>query len=110
MLRSMKSPQRLPRQLHFKVDGTGSSSILIGSKEAVLTKQGTGRFTLTFVQPFARECVAVGSVVYGAAGLILSIESSSASAVAVRMYDAAGVDQDADFHLIVQGFDAADEY
>ncbi len=110
MLRSMKSPQRLPRQLHFKVDGTGSSSILIGSKEAVLTKQGTGRFTLTFVQPFARECVAVGSVVYGAAGLILSIESSSASAVAVRMYDAAGVDQDADFHLIVQGFDATDEY
>ena len=110
MLRSIKSPQRQPRQLHFKVDGTGSSSILIGSKDAVLSKQGTGRFTLTFEQPFARECVALGSVVYGAAGLILSISASSATAVSVRMYDAAGVDQDADFHLMVMGFDAADEY
>jgi hypothetical protein len=110
MLRSIKSPQRLPRQLHFKVDGTGSSSIVIGSKDAVLSKQGTGRFTLTFEQPFARQCVAMGSVVYGAAGLILSISATSATAVSVRMYDAAGVDQDADFHLMVMGFDAADEY
>jgi hypothetical protein len=110
MLRSIKSPQRLPRQLHFKVDGTGTSSIVIGSKDAVLSKQGTGLFTLTFEQPFARECVAMGSVVYGAAGLILSISATSATAVSVRMYDAAGVDQDADFHLMVMGFDAADEY
>jgi hypothetical protein len=49
-------------------------------------------------------------VIYGAAGIIASIESTSSTAVAVRIYDAAGVDQDADFHLVVQGFDAADEY
>lgn len=110
MLRSIKSPQRLPRQLAFKVDGTGSSSIVIGSKDATLSKTATGRFTLTFAEPFARAPIAVGSVIYGASGLILSIESATASAVAVRMYDGAGADQDADFHLIVQGFDAADEY
>lgn len=110
MLREIKSSQRLPRQLHFKVDGTGTASIVIGSKDAVLTDVGTGRFTLTFAKPFARPPVAVGSVIYGASGLILSIESATASAVDVRIYDAAGADADADFHLIVQGFDAADEY
>lgn len=110
MLRSIKSPQRAPRLLAFKVDGTGSSSIVIGSKDATLSKTATGRFVVTFEQAFARAPIAVGSVIYGASGLILSIESATASAVSVRMYDAAGVDQDADFHLMVQGFDAADEY
>lgn len=111
MLRSIKSPQRAPRQLHFKVDGTGgSASILIGSKDATVAKVATGRFTVTFEQAFAREPVAIPVVVYGAAGLIASISASSASAVSVRIYDAAGADQDADFHLMVQGFDAADEY
>lgn len=110
MLRSIKSPQRLPRALHFSVDGTGSPSILVGSKEATLSKTATGRFLLTFTQPFARAPIAVGSVVYGGTGVILSIESATATAVAVRMYTLAGADGDADFHLMVQGFDAADEY
>lgn len=110
MLRSIKSPQRGPRLLAFQVDGTGSSSIVVGSKDATLSKTATGRFVLTLEQPFARAPIAVGSVVYGASGLILSIESATASAISVRMYDAAGVDQDADFHLMVHGFDAADEY
>lgn len=111
MLRSIKSPQRAPRQLHFKVDGTGgSASLLIGSKDASVAKVAQGRYTVTFEQAFAREPVAVAAVIYGAAGIIASIESSSATAVSVRIYDAAGADQDADFHLVVQGFDAADEY
>jgi len=110
MLRSVKTSQRLPRQLAFKVDGTGTASIVIGSKDATLTDNGTGRYTLTFAKPFARDVVAVGSVIYGASGLILSVVSASKTAVQVRIYDGAGADQDADFHLIVMGFDAADEY
>lgn len=111
MLRSLKSPQRAPRQLHFKVDGTGgSASILIGSKDASVARTAQGRYTVTFEQAFAREPVAVCAVIYGAAGIIASIASTSPTAVAVRIYDAAGADQDADFHLVVQGFDAADEY
>lgn len=111
MLRSIKSPQRLPRQLHFKVDGTGgSASLLIGSKDASVAKAAQGQYTITFEQPFARECVAVASCIYGSAGIIASISATSASAVSVRIYDAAGADQDSDFHVMVQGFDAADEY
>jgi hypothetical protein len=111
MLRSIKSPQRMPRQLHFKVDGTGgSASLLIGSKDASVVRSAQGRYTITFEQPFARECVAIPAVVYGSAGIIASVESSAAGSVAIRIYDAAGADQDADFHLMVQGFDAADEY
>lgn len=111
MLRSIKSPQRLPRQLHFKVDGTGgSASLLIGSKDASVARTAQGRYTVTFEQPFAREVLALVSVIYGSAGIIASIASTSATSVSVRIYDAAGVDQDSDFHLMVQGFDAADEY
>lgn len=110
MLREIKSTQRLPRQLHFKADGTGSPALLIGSKDASLVRDAQGRYTITFVKPFARECVAVASVIYGSAGIIASISATSATAVSVRIYDAAGADQDSDFHLVVQGFDAADEY
>jgi hypothetical protein len=111
MLRSIQSTQRLPRQLHFKVDGTGgSASLLIGSKDASVARTAQGRYTITFEQAFAREPVAIPVVIYGSAGIIASVSASSASAVSVRIYDAAGVDQDSDFHLMVQGFDAADEY
>jgi hypothetical protein len=111
MLREIKSPQRLPRQLHFKVDGTGgSASLLIGSKDATVARSAQGHYVVTFEKPFARECVAIASVIYGSAGIIASISATSASSVSVRIYDAAGADQDADFHLVVQGFDAADEY
>lgn len=111
MLRSIQTTQRLPRQLHFKVDGTGgSASIIIGSKDATVAKVATGRYTITFEKAFAREPVAIPVVIYGAAGVIASVSASSATAVSVRIYDLAGADQDADFHLMVQGFDASDEY
>lgn len=111
MLRSIQSTQRLPRQLHFKIDGTGgSASILIGSNDASVVRTAQGRYTVTFAQEFAREPVAIVAVIYGAAGIIASIASTSTASVAVRIYDAAGADQDSDFHLVVQGFDTADEY
>lgn len=108
MLREIKSSQRLPRQLHFKVDGTGSASIVIGSKDASLADNGTGDYTLTFVKPFARPPVVVASSL--TAGAVIQIASASATAVQIVVTDLAAAALDADLMVVVQGFDAADEY
>jgi hypothetical protein len=108
MLRSIKSPQRLPRQLHFKVDGTGTASIVIGSRDAALADNGTGDYTLTFSQPFARLPVVVASSI--TAGAVIQIASATVSACQIVVKDTSGSALDADLMIIVQGFDAADEY
>lgn len=109
MLREIKSPQRHPRQLHFHVDGTGTVSLVIGSKDATLVKNATGDYTITFAKPFSRAAVAVGSPI--TAGSVLEIASASASAVQVLTKANTGAAAtDTDFYLIVQGFDAVDEY
>ena len=108
MLREIKSPQRLPRQLHVKLDGTGSSSIVIGSKDVSLTDNGTGDYTLTFAKPFARPPVVVASSL--TAGAVVQIASATATACQLLVKDLSSVALDADLMVIVQGFDAVDEY
>ncbi len=108
MLREIKSPQRLPRQLHFKVDGTGAASLLIGSKDGTLADNGTGDYTITFEKPFARLPVVVASSL--TAGAVVQIASATASACQIVVTDLAAAALDADLMVIVQGFDAADEY
>lgn len=108
MLREIKSPQRLPRQLHIKMDGTGAASILIGSKDASLADNGVGDYTLTFAKPFARAPIVVASSL--TAGAVIQIASASASACQLLVTDLAAAPKDADLMVIVQGFDAADEY
>lgn len=108
MLREIKSTQRLPRQLHFKVDGTGAASILVGSKDATLTDNGVGDYTLTFAKPFARGPIVVCSSL--TAGAVMQIAAASASACQIVVKDTTGAALDIDFMVMVQGFDAADEY
>lgn len=107
MLREIKSTQRLPRQLHLKVDGTGAPSILIGSRDAVLTDNGTGDYTLTWAVPFARPPVVVASSL--TAGAVIQIASATASACQILVTDLAAAALDADLMVIVQGYDAVDE-
>lgn len=108
MLREIKCSQRLPRQLHFKVQGTGTASILVGESDASLTDNGTGDYTLTFSKPFARVPVVVASSM--TAGAIIQVAVASVSACQLVVTDAAAAALDADLMVIVQGFDAADEY
>ena len=54
MLREIKSTQRLPRQLAFKITGTGTEAINIGGFDATLADNGTGDYPITFSKPFAR--------------------------------------------------------
>lgn len=109
MLRSIKSPQRAPRILSFKVTGTGTAAISVGSKDATLVDNGTGDYTLTFEAPFKRVPVAVATA--QTAGVYCEvIPSASAVQVLCKAADGTEAAEDAIFHLIVMGFDAADEY
>jgi len=107
MLREIKSTQRLPRQLALKVTGTGTAAISIGSFDASLTDNGTGDYTITFNEPFARSPVCVASC--QTATCYAEIAAASATSVQVLTKSNANVATDAVFHLIVQGYDAADE-
>jgi len=109
MLRSIKSRQRLPRQLAIKVTGTGTAAISVGRTEATHVDNGTGDYTLTFAQPFARVPVAVASS--QTAGVYCEvIPSATAVQILCKAADGTEAAEDAIFHVIVLGFDAADEY
>lgn len=108
MLREIKNSQRLPRLHAFRVDGTGTASILAGSFDASLVDNGTGDYTLTLLKPFARLPVAVGSAI-GATAAVVQLSAVTSSTVRVLCFDAAGAAVDADFHLMVMGYDSSDE-
>lgn len=109
MLRELKGTQRLPRVLAFRVDGTGTASLLEGGNDGTLTDNGTGDYTIAFRVPFQRVPIVqatpltVDSVAY--------IHEVSASAVTIRTRTVADAPAavDADFHLSVHGFDSADQ-
>jgi len=108
MLREIKSTQRLPRQLALKVNGVGGSpAIQIGQFDATLADNGTGDYTLTFAKPFARSPVVVASCV--TATCYAEIAAATATSVQILTKSNANAATDAVFHVIIQGYDAADE-
>lgn len=109
MQRQIESPQRMPRMLAFRVDGTGTASILEGQFDGALTDNGTGDYTITFTKAFVR--VPVISALPLATDIALSVSAVSASSVRVlaRSIGAAPAAADVDFHLQVLGFDTADQ-
>ena len=107
MLREIKSTQRLPRQLAFKVTGTSTAAINIGGFDAVLTDNNTGDYTLTFTKPFARTPIVVASCM--TATCYAEVAAASSTAVQILTKSNANVATDAVFNVIVMGYDAADE-
>lgn len=93
----------------FRVDGTGTASIQSGSKDATLTDNGTGDYTLTFAQAFGM--IPMVQVTAVTANIIANIAAVSTTAVQITTFQ--GTDgttaTDADFHVFVMGFDAAEE-
>jgi hypothetical protein len=107
MLRSVKATQRLPRQLAFKVTGTGTAAINVGGTDATLVDNGTGDYTLTFAVPFARAPICVASC--QTATCYAEIAAASTTSVQVLTKSNANAATDAVFFLIVQGYDSADQ-
>lgn len=107
MLRDMKTVQRGVRVLPLRVKGTGTAAVQEGSAHATLVDNGVGDWTLTFRQPFTRTpVVTIGSVNVA----IVKMMAVSTTAVQIQAFEVDGTTaKDIDFHLLVCGFDVADQ-
>lgn len=116
MLREMKCPQRLTRVLPLRIDGGDvaggtdtTDGILEGWQHCTITENSSGNYTITFNTPFARVPVVTSMTATDVS--TLRMVAVTASSVQVEQV---GADQttplaDGDFHLLVVGFDSADE-
>jgi hypothetical protein len=110
MLRPIQGTQRLPRELYFKVTGTGTAAINEGLYDATLVDNGTGDYTLTWAVPFARSPVVVVSTM--TADSVMVVTAASATAATIKGFDATDgtTAKDVVFNAIVMGWDTADQY
>lgn len=105
--RTPKCGQRLPYVMALRVDGTGTASILEGGSDCTLTDNGTGDYTLTFRQAFRRTPVITVSAL--TAAIHCQVFAISTSSVQIKTFAVDGTTAtDADFHVMIFGFDAAD--
>lgn len=107
-LRDVKTQVLRPRQLVFRVDGTGTASIEEGQFAATLTDNGTGDYTITFVNPFTRIIAAVATALEGA-NLSAEVDTLSTTAVRVKFTNNSDAAVDTKFSLFVFGSDSSDE-
>ena len=107
--RMIEGVQRSIRQMGFVVDGTGTASITSGSTQGTLVDNGTGDYTLTFSDVYERAPIVVVTPV--TADVNCNIDAVSASAVSITCFDSTDgtTAKDADFHMIVMGYDAVEE-
>ena len=106
--RPVASRQRLSQIIIARVDGTGTASLLSGSKELTLTDNGTGDYTLALVQAFVQVPMVVATALTAATHV--QIFAVSASSIQIKCFAMDGTTaQDADFHIMIMGSDAAEE-
>lgn len=100
-LSNVKTTASRPVLMGFKVTGTGTAVIDIGSNQATLTDNGTGDYTLTFRNAFGRIPVVAGCC--GTANLLLRVISATATSVNVKTVNTGGTATDSIFYLFVLG-------
>lgn len=83
----------------FKVQGTSTAQILIGSQDATLVDNGTGDYTLTLKRGRAGDIVAAGTLIGSAGGI--KVVAPSNDTINVQTFDAAGSAADRNFYLFV---------
>ena len=89
--------------LGFTIDGTTSSgSITVGGSSALLTKNGTGDYTLTFKPAFGRTPI-IAATVQNAATSMIKVASKSAASINIKTFTDAAVAADRIFHVLVLG-------
>lgn len=116
MLFEVLCTQRRPRLIPLRIDGSEvaggtdtTNGILEGSSSATITENSSGNYTIKFVPPFYRTPVVTSMTATDVS--TLRIITVSADSVQVEQV---GADQttplpDGDFHLLVLGFDTADQ-
>jgi hypothetical protein len=106
MNKLIQVPQRKPRLEAFRISGSGTASIALGSTDASLVDNGTGNYTLIWNRPFVREPIVIATA---KAGRAQCLAAATNTGVAVGSFGATGTAADDDINVLVLGFDAADE-
>jgi hypothetical protein len=87
-----------------------SSSCPEGFARCKVTKNATGDFTITLLNPFKRAPVVTASALHATAKLFVSVVSASTSATRLTVYSDAGTLTDpTEVHAQILGFDTADQ-
>ncbi len=107
-LSEVKSHQTKSVIMGFRVDesaisGNTSAGLLEGTYDAVIQKNGTGDYTLTFNKAFRRTPVVMGAAPIGLVDARFNIQTLSTTAVRI-VWEVNGTDTNADFHLTILGF------
>lgn len=108
MLRSPKTNQRQERQLTFRLDGTGTAALTIGSGLGTLVDNGVGDYTITFHQPFARLPGAWLQTITSAKTARAVVTTTSIQVLTFAPDGTTPADSDVDIRVI--GWDTVDEY
>ena len=107
-LRELGIRQSKAELITFHVDGTGTAALTEGKFLGTLTDNGTGDYTITFLNPGLRECQVV-SAVPETATLIPNVVKAAGS-VQVQWATAAGaVATDCNFDITVIVFYRAEQ-
>ena len=109
--RSIKSTQRKIRQLELILDGTGTPSLGgPASKQASLTDNGTGDYTITFNENFKQ--VQVCTPVCATADCVVDTIVPLVGSVQITLVDATDgtTAKDGVVHLLISGSDSADKH
>ena len=107
--RVVKSTQVRTRIMGFRVDGTGTASITAGSGDATLTDNGTGDYTLTWNEAFQRAPVCVATCTTNATYPEIQTPTTTAVQILTVASGDGSTATDADFEMIVHGWDSSDE-
>lgn len=116
MLRPMQCVQRLTRVLPIRVDGSAvaggtdtTDGLLEGSQHCTITENSSGNYTISFNTPFHRTPVVTCMTATDVTTLrIVAVDNTSVQVEQVGA-DQTTAEADGDFHLLVVGFDTADQ-
>ena len=100
--RSLKTPQVQPRIEVFRIDGVGAANLALGGTDGTLVDNGAGDYSVTFLEPFAREPIVL---VTGKDYQAQLLADATTTGFQVGTFSNAGVATDDEVYAVVIGFD-----
>ncbi len=117
MLREVLSVQRKTRLIPIRIDGSSvaggtatTNGIEEGARHVTITENGSGDYTITFRTPFKRIPVVLLTTITDVTTCRLKAVTTDLFTVEQVGADQTTPEADGDFHALVFGFDAADQY
>lgn len=106
MNKLVQVPQLKPRLEAFRISGSGTAALALGSTDATLVDNGTGDYSLTWTKPFAREPIVLTTA---KAGRSQCLSVATTTGVNVGSFGATGTAADDDINVLVLGYDSSME-